>query len=127
MTKGYAGTILRWWGFWSIGDETKYESELKSYTRRLSILLDRHVFTIREVVRLFGVEPFSNVENLSSEEVKKRTIKRNDLIVQKRARYTGCKSKKRYTLPNPTKANEVHQMDNAWTATHQGLRADQRP
>ena len=61
---------FKMWGVWSIGDETKYESELKNYTRRLSTLLDRHVFTIREIVRLFGVEPFSNVENLSSEEIK---------------------------------------------------------
>lgn len=41
----------------------------------------------------------------------KRIIKRNGLIVQKRKRYIRCKSKKRYTLLNPTKANDVHQMD----------------
>ncbi len=41
----------------------------------------------------------------------KRIIKRNGMIVQKRKRYIRCKSKKRYTLLNPTKANEVHQMD----------------
>ena len=41
----------------------------------------------------------------------KRIIKRNGLIVQKRKRYIRCKSKKRYTLLNPTKANEVHQID----------------
>ncbi len=41
----------------------------------------------------------------------KRIIKRNGLIVQKRKRYVRCKSKKRYTLLNPTKTNEVHQMD----------------
>jgi len=38
-------------------------------------------------------------------------IKRNGLIVQKMKRYVRCKSKKRYTLLDPTKANEVHQMD----------------
>ena len=48
----------------------------------------------------------------------KRIIKRNGLVVQNRKRYIRCKSKKRYTLLNPTKANEIHQMDNAWTATH---------
>ena len=57
----------------------------------------------------------------------KRIIKRNGLIVQKKKRYVRCKSKKRYTLLNPTKANEVHQMDNAWTATHQGLWGDLVP
>ena len=41
----------------------------------------------------------------------KRIIKRNHLVVQNRKRYIRCKSKKRYTLLNPTKANEVHQMD----------------
>ena len=41
----------------------------------------------------------------------KRIIKRNGLIVQKRKRYVRCKSKKRYTLLNPIKANKVHQMD----------------
>jgi predicted house-cleaning noncanonical NTP pyrophosphatase (MazG superfamily) len=61
---------FKMWGFWSVRDETRYASELENYTRRLSMLLDRHVFTIREIVGLFGVEPFSNVENLSSEEIK---------------------------------------------------------
>ena len=41
----------------------------------------------------------------------KRIIKRNGLVVQKRKRYIRCKSKKRYTLLNPTKANDIHQMD----------------
>src|SRR5665648_129625 len=41
----------------------------------------------------------------------KRIIKRNGLIVQKMKRYVRCKSKKRYTLLDPTKTNEVHQMD----------------
>ena len=40
-----------------------------------------------------------------------RIIKRNKLVIQKRKRYVRCKSKKRYTLLNPTKVNEVHQMD----------------
>jgi transposase-like protein len=41
----------------------------------------------------------------------KRIIKRNGLVVQKRKQYIRCKSKKRYTLLNPTKANDVHKMD----------------
>ena len=41
----------------------------------------------------------------------KRIIKRNKLLVRKRKRYVRCKSKKRYTLLNPAKVNEVHQMD----------------
>jgi transposase InsO family protein len=41
----------------------------------------------------------------------KRIIKRNGMVVQKRKRYIRCKSEKRYTLLNPTKANDVHQMD----------------
>ena len=41
----------------------------------------------------------------------KRITKRNGLIVQNMKRYIRCKSKERYTLLNPTKANDVHQMD----------------
>jgi transposase InsO family protein len=41
----------------------------------------------------------------------KRIVKRNGLVVQNRKRYIRCKSKKRYTLLNPTKADDVHQMD----------------
>ncbi len=41
----------------------------------------------------------------------KRIIKRNGLVIQKRKRYLRVKSEKRYTLLNPTKINEVHQMD----------------
>ena len=41
----------------------------------------------------------------------KRIIKRNKLIKQKRKRYVRCKSKKRYTILNPTKVNEMHQID----------------
>jgi transposase InsO family protein len=41
----------------------------------------------------------------------KRIIKRNGMVVQKSKQYVRCKSKKRYTLLNPTKANDVHQMD----------------
>ena len=40
-----------------------------------------------------------------------RIIKRNGMVVQKRKQYVRCKSKKRYTLLNLTKANDVHQMD----------------
>jgi len=61
---------FKMWSVWSIRDEAKYENELKNYTRRLSMLLNQHVFTIQEIVGLLEVEPFSNVENLSSEEIK---------------------------------------------------------
>ena len=40
-----------------------------------------------------------------------RIIKRNKLLVQKRKRYVRCKSKKRYTLLDPMKINEIHQID----------------
>ena len=41
----------------------------------------------------------------------KRIIKRNKLVIQKKKRYVRCKSQKRYTLLDPTKINEVHQID----------------
>lgn len=61
---------FKMWNFWSIGDETKYESELKNYNKKLSMLLNQHVFTVNEIIGLFKIEPFSNIKNLSSEEVK---------------------------------------------------------
>ena len=60
---------FKMWGFWSLGDATKYESELKNYNRGLSTLLNQRVFTINEIANLFGIEPFSNIMNLSSEEI----------------------------------------------------------
>jgi len=66
-------------------------------------------------------------DEMPSRSTIKRIIKRNGLVVQKKKRYIRRKSKKRYTLLSPTKANEVHQMDNAWTATHQRLRTDLIP
>jgi transposase-like protein len=53
---------------------------------------------------------YSEVETPSLSTIK-RIIKRNGLIIQKRKRYIRCKSKKRYTLLNSTKASDVHQMD----------------
>jgi len=41
----------------------------------------------------------------------KRIVKKHGLKVNKRERYKRVKSKKRYTLLNPTQINEVHQMD----------------
>jgi hypothetical protein len=56
-------------------------------------------------------EPGHSEDETPSLSTIKRIIKRNGMVVQKRKRYARCKSKKRYTLLNPTKANEVHQMD----------------
>jgi len=41
----------------------------------------------------------------------KRIVKNHGLIVTKRERYKRVNSKKRYTILNPTKVNEMHQMD----------------
>ena len=41
----------------------------------------------------------------------KRIVKKHGLKVNKRERYKRVKSKKRYTLLNPTQIDEVHQMD----------------
>lgn len=61
---------FKMWSFWSIGDEAKYEGELKNYNKKLSMLLNQHVFSVNEIIGLFKIEPFSNIKNLSSEEVK---------------------------------------------------------
>lgn len=61
---------FKMWNFWSIRDEIKYENELKNYNRKLLLLLNHHVFTINEIIGLFRIELFSNIKNLSSEEVK---------------------------------------------------------
>ncbi|KAF5416709.1 MAG: hypothetical protein C5S38_02585 [Candidatus Methanophagaceae archaeon] len=41
----------------------------------------------------------------------KRIVKNHGLIVNKRERYKRVNSKKRYTILNPTKVNEMHQVD----------------
>lgn len=41
----------------------------------------------------------------------KRIVKKHNLKVNKRERYKRVKSKKRYTILNPTKIDEMHQMD----------------
>ena len=50
-------------------------------------------------------------EEIPSTATISRIIKRNNKVVQKRKRYLRCKSKKRYTMLNPTKVNELHQID----------------
>jgi len=41
----------------------------------------------------------------------KRIVKKHSLILNKRERYKRVKSKKRYTILNPTQIGETHQMD----------------
>ena len=41
----------------------------------------------------------------------KRIVKQHGLKVNKRERYKRMKSKKRYTILNPTRVDEMHQMD----------------
>lgn len=53
---------------------------------------------------------FSDAEIPSASTIK-RIVKRHGLKVNKRERYKRIKSKKRYTLLNPTQINEMHQMD----------------
>ena len=50
-------------------------------------------------------------EDMPSVSTIKRILKNQGLIVNKRERYKRVKSKKRYTILNPTKVNEMHQMD----------------
>jgi transposase InsO family protein len=53
---------------------------------------------------------FSEDEMPSASTIK-RIVKKHGLKVNKRERYKRVKSKKRYTLLNPTQIDEVHQMD----------------
>jgi len=53
---------------------------------------------------------FLNDETPSASTIK-RIVKNHGLKVNKRERYKRLKSKKRYTILNPTKINEMHQMD----------------
>jgi len=50
-------------------------------------------------------------DELPSASTIKRIVKKHGLKVNKRERYKRVKSKKRYTLLNPTQIDEVHQMD----------------
>ena len=57
-----------------------------------------------------GKLDFSKDEIPSASTIK-RIVKKHGLKVNKRERYKRVKSKKRYTLLNPTKIGEMHQMD----------------
>jgi len=50
-------------------------------------------------------------DDMPSASTIKRIVKKHGLKVNKRDRYKRVKSKKRYTLLNPTKIDEMHQMD----------------
>ena len=50
-------------------------------------------------------------EEIPSVSTIKRIVKKHSLIVNKRERYKRVKSKKRYTILNPTQIDEMHQMD----------------
>lgn len=61
---------FKMWCFWSNGDESKYDYEFKKYNKKLIILLDFYIFPIKEIMGLFNVAPFSNINNLSMEQIK---------------------------------------------------------
>ncbi|KAF5412378.1 MAG: hypothetical protein C5S47_01465 [Candidatus Methanogasteraceae archaeon] len=116
----------------------------KTVHRKTDLEMERLVIKVRKSLmkgttgdtryRCIGaVEIQSNMHELGQSEDEmpslstiKRIIKRSGPVVQKKKRYIRCRSKKRYTLLNPTKANEVHQMDNAWTATHQRIEKEKK-
>ncbi|MGP8330150.1 MAG: helix-turn-helix domain-containing protein, partial [Methanosarcinaceae archaeon] len=50
-------------------------------------------------------------DKIPSKSTMKRIVKKHGLKINKRERYKRVKSKKRYTLLNPTQINEMHQMD----------------
>jgi len=124
--------LFKWVSRFKSGDEHWYKSRSrapKEQARAISASIEQAVVTIRKALmegteqasKYLGVGAdailyrmdklgFSNDE-LPSASTIKRIVKKHKLKVNKRERYKRVRSKKRYTLLNPTQINEVHQMD----------------
>lgn len=66
---------------------------------------------IEEQERIDAVNRYISNDEIPSVSTIKRIVKRHNLKVNKRERYKRVKSKKRYTILNPTRIDEMHQTD----------------
>ena len=124
--------LFKWLGRFKTGDETWYKSHSKApknHGKAIPTGIEQAVTTIRKALmegnetesRYLGVGADAILyrmdqmgipkDDVPSTSTIKRVIKKHGLKVNKRERYKRVRSKKRYTLLNPTRINEVHQID----------------
>jgi transposase-like protein/transposase InsO family protein len=124
--------LFNWVNRFKTGEEEWYKSRSrapKKHGKRIRKELENTVVNVRNSL-MAGNEHESKYLGVSADAVQyrmgklgfsqedmpsvstiKRIVKNHGLIVNKRERYKRVKSKKRYTILNPTKVNEMHQMD----------------
>jgi len=124
--------LIKWANRFKTGEEEWYKSKSrapKQHGRKTDEEIERVIVNIRKALmegnehesKYLGVGAdaiqyrmdqlgFSEDETPSASTIK-RIVKKHGLKVNKRKRYKRVKSKKRYTLLNPTQIGEVHQMD----------------
>jgi hypothetical protein len=124
--------LFKWVNRFKTGEEEWYKSKSrapKKHGRRTGKVMESTVVNVRNALmegnehesKYLGVSADAiqyRMENLgfSQKEIPsvstiKRIVKKHGLIVNTRERYKRVKSKKRYTILNPTQIDEMHQMD----------------
>ena len=124
--------FFKWLNRFKTGDKAWYKSQSKApknHGKAIPYEMEQAVTTIRKALMeaieeeskylgvgadaiLFRMEKLSfPKDEIPSASTIKRVIKKQGLKINKRERYKRVRSKKRYTLLNPTQINEVHQMD----------------
>jgi hypothetical protein len=124
--------LFKWVNRFKTGEEEWYESESrapKQHGKKTDEEIEKVVVDIRKAL-MEGTEHESKYLGVGADAIRyrmnqlgftkgeipststiKRIVKKHGLKVNKRERYKRIKSKKRYTLLDPTQINEVHQMD----------------
>ena len=124
--------LFKWFDRFKTGEEEWYKSQSrapKKHGRKTNEAIERVVVNIRKAL-MEGNEHESKYLGVCADAIRyrmeklgfskdempsvstiKRIVKKHKLKVNKRERYKRVKSKKRYTILNPTRIDEMHQMD----------------
>jgi len=124
--------LFKWVNMFKTGEEEWYKSRSrapKKHGRKTGKGMESTVVNVR-IALMEGNEHESKYLGVSADAIQykmeklgisreeipsvstiKRIVKKHSLIVNKRERYKRVKSKKRYTILNPTQIDEMHQMD----------------
>ena len=124
--------FFKWINKFNTGDEYWYKSQSKApkhHGYKTNESIENAVVNIRKALmestehesKYLGVGAdaiqyrmhslgYSDYDTPSTSTIK-RIVKKHDLKINKRERYKRVKSKKRYTILNPTRINEMHQID----------------
>ena len=128
-TKGW---LSKWIKRYKTGKENWYKSQSKApinHTKKTRVDIENAVVNVRKSL-MECTEPGSKYLGVGADAIQyrmhslgysdydtpsistiNRIVKKHNLKINKRERYKRVKSKKRYTILNPTRINEVHQID----------------